>query len=207
LECRYSIRNLQSERNKLAYSDNNRIWKSEDCTRSRKENDKGWITTSQNCWYNYCKAALNINNTLVIHNNNHNKPCHSFNQIKEYACTCYASSQLKIIAKYVWTYVISFGGTIYPSLPIIASRISLFVLTYLIVVSIPAANHNIYEPSMPPLIEASSNITVHYRNNICTITAVQMTLSYVIETTYSRGYRKMRGYCCSYSAPNYILPI
>jgi hypothetical protein len=36
---------------------------------------------------------------------------------------------LNIIAKYVWTYVISFGGTICSSLPIIASRISLFVLT------------------------------------------------------------------------------
>jgi hypothetical protein len=90
-----------------------------------------------------------------------------------------------IIAKYVWTYVISFGGTIYSSLPIIASRISLVVLTYLTVISVPAENHNIYEPFMPALMKASSNITVYYRNNICTITAVQTTFTYVIETTYS----------------------
>jgi hypothetical protein len=100
---------------------------------------------------------------------------------------------LNIIAKYVWTYVISFGGTICSSLPIIASRISLFVLTYLIVVSVPAENHNIYEPSMKALMKASSNITVHYRNSICTITTVQMTLTYVIETTYSRGTAKCGG--------------
>jgi hypothetical protein len=43
------------------------------------------------------------------------------------------------------------------------------------------------------IIKASPNITVHYRNNICTITAVQTTLTYVIETTYSRGYRKNAG--------------
>jgi hypothetical protein len=133
------------------------------------------------------------NNTLVNHNNNHNKPCHSFNQIKESACTCYASSQLQIIAKYIWTYVISFGATIYSSLPIIASRISLFVLTYLTVVSVPAENHNIYEPSMPALMKASSNITVHHRNSIYTITAVQTTLTYVIETTYSRNTAKCGG--------------
>jgi hypothetical protein len=90
-----------------------------------------------------------------------------------------------MIAKYVWTYVISFGGTIYLSLPIIASRISLFILTYLIVVSVPAENHNIYEPSMPALMKASSNIIVHYRNSICTITTVQTTFIYVIKTTYS----------------------
>jgi hypothetical protein len=52
----------------------------------------------------------------------------------------YASLQLRIIAKSVWTYVISFGGTIYSPLPIIASRLSLFVLTYLTVVSVPAEN-------------------------------------------------------------------
>jgi hypothetical protein len=40
--------------------------------------------------------------------------------------------------QYTWTYAINSGGTIYSSLPIIASRISLFVLTYLIVVSVPA---------------------------------------------------------------------
>jgi hypothetical protein len=122
-----------------------------------------------------------------------NKQCHSFNQIKEYACTCYASSQLKIIAKYVWTYVISFGGTICSSLPITASRISLFVLPYLTVVSVPAKNHNIYEPSMPALVKASSNITVHYRNSICTITVVQTTFTYVIETTYSQNTAKCGG--------------
>jgi hypothetical protein len=43
-----------------------------------------------------------------------------------------------------WTYASSSGGTIYSSLPIIASRISLLVLTYLIVVSVPAENHNEY---------------------------------------------------------------
>jgi hypothetical protein len=36
-------------------------------------------------------------------------------------------------------------------------------------------------------------ITVHYRNNICTITAVQTTLTYIIETTYSRGTAKYGG--------------
>jgi hypothetical protein len=52
-------------------------------------------------------------------------------------------------------------------------------------------------------------ITVHYRNSICTITAVQTMLTLVIETTYSRGYRKMRGYeqRSPYPAPNHILPI
>jgi hypothetical protein len=54
--------------------------------------------------------------------------------------------------------MISFGGTIYSSLPIIASQISLFVLTYLTVVSVPAENHNIYEPSMPALMKASSTL-------------------------------------------------
>jgi hypothetical protein len=43
------------------------------------------------------------------------------------------------------------------------------------------------------VMKAFLTITVHYRNNICTITAVQTTLTYVIKTTYSRGYRKMRG--------------
>jgi hypothetical protein len=100
---------------------------------------------------------------------------------------------IQIIAKHVWTYVISFGGTIYSSLPIIASRISLFALTYLTVVSVPAENHNKYEPFMPALMKASSIITVHYRNSICTITAVQTTLPYVIETTYSKDTAKCRG--------------
>jgi hypothetical protein len=59
------------------------------------------------------------------------------------------------------------------------------------------------------VMKASSIITVHYRNSICTITAVQTTLTYDIETTYSRGYRKMRGYeqRSPYPAPNHILPI
>jgi hypothetical protein len=103
------------------------------------------------------------------------------------------SSQLKIIAKYVWTYVISYGGTICSSLPIIVSRKFLFVLAYLTVVSVPAENHNIYELFMPALMKASSNITVHYRNSICTITAVQMMLTYVIETTYSWNTTKCGG--------------
>jgi hypothetical protein len=74
-------------------------------------------------------------------------------------------------------------------------------------VSVPAENHNIYEPSMPALMKASSNITVHYRNSICTITVVQTTLAYVIEATYSRNTAKCGGYYCSYPAPNHILPI
>jgi hypothetical protein len=36
-------------------------------------------------------------------------------------------------------------------------------------------------------MKASPNITVHYRNSICTITALQTTLTYIVETTYSRG--------------------
>jgi hypothetical protein len=59
------------------------------------------------------------------------------------------------------------------------------------------------------VMKASPIITVHYRNSICTITAVQTTLTYVIEITYSRGYRKMRGYDLRspYPAPNHILPM
>jgi hypothetical protein len=59
------------------------------------------------------------------------------------------------------------------------------------------------------VMKASPIITVYYRNSICTITAVQTTLTYVIETTYSRGYRKMRGYeqRSPYPALNHILPI
>jgi hypothetical protein len=58
-------------------------------------------------------------------------------------------------------------------------------------------------------MKASSNSTIHYRNSICTVTAVQTTLTYVIEMTYSRGYRKMRGYeqRTPYPAPNHVLPI
>jgi hypothetical protein len=46
------------------------------------------------------------------------------------------------------------------------------------------------------VMKASPIITVHYRNNICTITAVQTTLTYVIETTYSRGTAKCGGMNC-----------
>jgi hypothetical protein len=58
-------------------------------------------------------------------------------------------------------------------------------------------------------MKASPNSTVHYGNNICTITAVQTTLTYVSETMYSRGYRKMWGneQRSPYLAPNHILPI
>jgi hypothetical protein len=58
-------------------------------------------------------------------------------------------------------------------------------------------------------MKAFPNSTVHYRNSICTITAVHTTLTYVIETTYLRGYREMRGYeqQSPYPAPNHILPI
>jgi hypothetical protein len=101
-----------------------------------------------------------------------------------------------------WTYASSFGGTIYSSLPIIASRISLFVLTYLIVVSVPAEKPQwIYGPFMPALMKASPNITVHYRNSICTITAVQTTLTYVIETTYSQDTAKCGGIAIPYYWP------
>jgi hypothetical protein len=36
-------------------------------------------------------------------------------------------------------------------------------------------------------------ITIHYRNSICTITVIQTTLTYVIETTYSRDTAKCGG--------------
>jgi hypothetical protein len=42
-------------------------------------------------------------------------------------------------------------------------------------------------------MKAFPNSTVHYRNSICTITAVQTLLTYVIETTYSRGTAKCGG--------------
>jgi hypothetical protein len=59
------------------------------------------------------------------------------------------------------------------------------------------------------VMKAFPNITIHYRNSIRTISAVRTTLTYVIETTYSRGYRKMRGYeqRSPYPMPNHILPI
>jgi hypothetical protein len=106
------------------------------------------------------------------------------------------SSQTKITAKYLWTYVVTFGGTIHTSLPIITSRYILSVQNL--------SNHGyrtcrkpqlyIMDLSCQHVMKASPNITVRYRNSICTITAVQTMLTYVIETTYSRGYRKMRGY-------------
>jgi hypothetical protein len=40
----------------------------------------------------------------------------------DYACTYYSTSQSKTIAKYLWTYVVNFGGTIHTSLPIITNR-------------------------------------------------------------------------------------
>jgi hypothetical protein len=57
------------------------------------------------------------------------------------------------------------------------------------VVSIPAENHKIYIPNLScqHVMKASPIITVHYRNSIYTITAVQTTLTYVIEISYSRG--------------------
>jgi hypothetical protein len=57
-------------------------------------------------------------------------------------------------------------------------------------------------------MKASPNIIVRYRNSIRTITAVQTMLAYVIETTYSRGYRKMRGYeqRSPYPAPKSYTP-
>jgi hypothetical protein len=60
------------------------------------------------------------------------------------------------------------------------------------VVSVPAEKPQykyIYSMNLScqHVMKASPIITVHYRNSICTITAVQTTLAYVIETTYSRG--------------------
>jgi hypothetical protein len=46
---------------------------------------------------------------------------------------------------------------------------------------------------MPVCHESVPNHYCSLQNSICTITAVQTTLTYVIEITYSRGYRKMRG--------------
>jgi hypothetical protein len=58
-------------------------------------------------------------------------------------------------------------------------------------------------------MKASPSSTVHYRNSIRTITAVRTTLTYVVKTTYSQGYRKMRGYeqRSPYPTLNHILPI
>jgi hypothetical protein len=64
-------------------------------------------------------------------------------------------------------------------------------------VSVPVENHNTYiypmKLSCQHVMKASPFITAHYRNNICTITAVQTTLVYVIETTYSGGTAKCGG--------------
>jgi hypothetical protein len=70
-------------------------------------------------------------------------------------------------------------------------------------VSIPAENHKIYIPNLScqHVMKASPIITVHYRNSICTITAVQTTLTYVIEITYSRGYRKNAGVWTAIAIP------
>jgi hypothetical protein len=59
------------------------------------------------------------------------------------------------------------------------------------------------------VMKASPFITADYRNSICTITAVQTTLAYVVETTYSRGYHNMRGseQRSPYPAPNHLLPM
>jgi hypothetical protein len=43
-------------------------------------------------------------------------------------------------------------------------------------------------------MKAFPNSTVHYRNSIHTISAERTTLTYVIKTTYSRGYRLKWGY-------------
>jgi hypothetical protein len=79
-------------------------------------------------------------------------------------------------------------------------------------VSVPAEKPQYIYPmnlSCQHVMKASPFITAHYRNSICTITTVQIMLAYVIETTYSRGYRKMRGYelRSPYPAPNLILPM
>jgi hypothetical protein len=62
-------------------------------------------------------------------------------------------------------------------------------------VSVPVENHNIYplNLSCQHVIKAFPSIIVHYRNIICTIIAAQTTLTYVIETTYSRGTAKCGG--------------
>jgi hypothetical protein len=119
---------------------------------------------------------------------------HSFCLLMNYACTFYSTSQPKTIAEYLRTCMISFGGTIYTSLTNNWS-INPIRLSLLIVVSVPAANHNIYPMNLScqHAMKASPIITVHYSNSICTITAVQTMLTYIIETTYLRGYRKMRG--------------
>jgi hypothetical protein len=111
-----------------------------------------------------------------------------------YACTDYSTLQPKTIAKYLRTCVVSFSGIIHTSLTNNWS-ISPIRLNFVTVASVPAENHNIYLRNLlyQHVMKASPIITVHYRNSICTITAVQTTLTYIIEITYSRGYRKNAG--------------
>jgi hypothetical protein len=42
--------------------------------------------------------------------------------IMDYAYTYYLTSQPKTTAKYLWTYVVNFGGTIHTSLSIVISQ-------------------------------------------------------------------------------------
>jgi hypothetical protein len=100
----------------------------------------------------------------------------------------------KTIAKYLRTYGVNFGGITHTSLSNNYS-ISPILLSLLIVVSVPAENHNIYPMNLScqHVMKASPIITVHYSNNICTITAIQTTLTYVIKTTYSQGFRQNAG--------------
>jgi hypothetical protein len=42
-------------------------------------------------------------------------------------------------------------------------------------------------------MKASPNSTVRYRNNICTITAIQMTLTYIVKQCIHGGTAKCRG--------------
>jgi hypothetical protein len=66
-------------------------------------------------------TALGIGNTLdVLKRTTHSM--HSLCLIMDYAGTYYSTSQPKTTAKYLWTYVVNFGGTIHTSLFIITSR-------------------------------------------------------------------------------------
>jgi hypothetical protein len=58
-------------------------------------------------------------------------------------------------------------------------------------------------------MKAFPSSTVHYRNSIRTITAVQTTLTYVVKQRIHGGTAKMRGYeqRSPYPVPNHILPI
>jgi hypothetical protein len=57
------------------------------------------------------------------------------------------------------------------------------------------------------VMKAFPFITVHYRNSICTITAVQTTLAYVIETRIHGGTAKCGDVAVHTPLPNYILPM